>query len=460
MLKLELHDHHRRTMKFGHALSAVAVIPKPEEFHNFREHIDPAWIMAALVATGAASVRRRRLPAEQVIWLVIGMALMRDRSIQEVADKLDLALPAPSGPGVVPSAIAQARDRLGEEPMRALFEICAEYWAHQSAARHRWRDLAVYAMDGSTLRVPDSDVNREYFGLANGGKRGDSGYPLVRIVSLIAARSHLIAAANFGPYGAGEASYAKQLWAQLPNDSVTAVDRYFLAAGILIPLAREGKNRHWLSRAKKTTRWKVVRRLGPGDYVVAMTVSRKARSKDPSLPKAWHVRAISYRRKGFKPQRLLTSLVDHEKFPAHEVVALYHERWEIELAYDEIKTEILDREETIRSRTPEKVKQELWGILIAFNLVRLEMERIAEEAGVAPTRISFVMALNLICDEWLWSAVASPGAIPRHLVALRGKIKRFILPPRRSERSNPRAVKIKMSNYAKKRRPTRKGAAK
>ena len=133
-----------------------------------------------------------------------------------------------------------------------------------------------------------------------------------------------------------------------------------------------------------------------------------------------------------------------------EIVALYHERWELEMGFDEIKTELLHREECIRSRHPAVVTQELWGIFLVYNLVRLEMERIAVASGVEPTRISFVTAYLQIRDEWLWSALASPGAIPKHLTRLRENLKRFILPPRR-RRSYPRVVKVKMSNYEKKR---------
>ncbi len=113
---------------------------------------------------------------------------------------------------------------------------------------------------------------------------------------------------------------------------------------------------------------------------------------------------------------------------------------------------MLDRQEAIRSRRPTGVAQELWGVALAYNLVRLEMVRIAEEADVPPTRISFVMALRLIRDEWLWCAVAKPGAIPRHLRELRAEVLRFVLSPRRSHRRYPRAVKIKMSSYPLKRR--------
>jgi hypothetical protein len=147
---------------------------------------------------------------------------------------------------------------------------------------------------------------------------------------------------------------------------------------------------------------------------------------------------------------LLTSLRDPREFPRTEIIALYHERWELELGYDEIKTEMLQRQETIRSRKPDGVRQELWGILLAYNLIRLEMASIAEEAKVVPTRISFIDALRLIRDEWSWLSVTSPGAIPKRIAALRSNVKRYVLPPRRA-RSYPRAVKVKMSGYNRKR---------
>lgn len=436
-------------MRVRDSLAVVAELT-PESFEDLRRNIDPEWILQALQATDTATVRNRRLPAEQVVWLVIGMALFRNRSIQDVVNKLDLALPSVSLT-VAPSSVVEARARLGADPMEWLFSISAEHWAHASARKHSWRGLAVYGADGTTLRVPDSKENAAHFGYAR-SVRGESAYPMVRGVGLMALRSHLLAAVAFGPYETGEITYAVNLWSSVPRDSLTIVDRGFLSARILIPLARDGTNRQWLIRTKKNQRWRALRRLGPRDVLVEMNVSSEARKKDPSLPKVWVARAVTYQRKGFRAQTLLTSLVDPEAFPAEEIATLYHERWELELGYDEIKTELLDREEAIRSRTPEGVKQELWGVFLAYNLVRLEMERVADEAGVEPTRISFVAALRLICDEWLWCAIANPGAIPKHLRNLRASLKTLILPPRRSERRYPRAVKIKMSNYARKRR--------
>jgi hypothetical protein len=265
-------------------------------------------------------------------------------------------------------------------------------------------------------------------------------------------RTHLLAAAKFGPYSQSETVYARSLWPQVPDNSLVIVDRNFYDANVLLPLANHGVSRHWLIRTRSNTRWRVIRRLGPGDDLVELPVSGYARTANPTLPSRWEARAIRYQRPGFPPQILLTSLLNPEIYPMDEVAALYHERWEIELGYDEVKTDMLDRQEAIRSRRPIGVAQELWGVALAYNLVRLEMVRIAEEANVSPNRVSFLMALRLIRDEWLWCAVAKPGAIPRHLRELRAEIMRFVLPPRRSERSYPRAVKIKMSNYPLKRR--------
>jgi hypothetical protein len=143
----------------------------PGELKRFQAHIDPVWIEEALEATGTATVRRRRLPADQVVWLVLGMGLLRDDAIERVVDSLDLALPGPSGL-IAKSAIAQARRRLGDEPLAYLFATTAAAWAAKSADRHRWRGLALYGADGTTLRVADTPENREAFGVRVLGLNG------------------------------------------------------------------------------------------------------------------------------------------------------------------------------------------------------------------------------------------------------------------------------------------------
>jgi hypothetical protein len=435
-------------MGFNEAFHAAATFASPPSLDDFRNRLDPSWIEEALAATGTATVRRRRLPAEQVIWVVLGMGLFRDRPVEDVVSKLDLALPS-AGQTIARSSVSQARDRLGSEPIRWLFERSASVWSARSAEAHEWRGLKLYGMDGSTVRVPDTPENRETFGGQSGRKGSESGYPMVKMVALMVLRSHLLAGCSFGSYGANEVQYAWTLLEAIPSKSLTILDRGFFGARLLLAIEGTG-SRQWLTRARTDLKFRTVKKFARGDELIEVTVSKHALRQDPSLPQTWQMRAIRYRRKGFSPQLLLTSLRDPHEYPATEVVDLYHERWELELGYDEIKTELLDREETIRSKKPDGVKQELWGILLAYNLVRLEMASIAAEADVEPTRISFVEALRLIRDEWEWLTVTSPGAIPKRLETMRRNVKRYVLPPRRS-RSFPRAVKIKMSSYDRKR---------
>jgi hypothetical protein len=444
---VEAEDHHACMPRMA---DRVLEPPSGELLPKFVASLNPEWIEDALAATGTATIRRRRLPAEQVVWLVIGMCLYREQSMVELVDTLDLALPGTRGVRVAPSSIMQARARLGDEPLRWLFERTGESWAHASARTHAWRGLALYGADGTTVRVPDSSENREHFGSQTTRWESTGGYPLVRMVTLMALRSHLLAGARFGPYGIDERVYAEELWPMIPDDSLAIVDRNFLAAKTLIGLERGGKNRHWLTRAKSTTKYTRVKRYATGDELVELQVSSEARRKDSTLPTTWQMRAIRYRRRGFAPQILLTSLIDPKKYPAAEIVALYHERWEIELGYNEVKRVMLAREESTRSKSPRGVAQELWGLAIAYNLVRFEAERVAAEAGVPPTRVSFVAALTFVETALRTWSTDSAGRLPERLIKLREDISHFILPERR-QRSYPRAVKIKMSNYPRKR---------
>lgn len=435
------------------ALTGFALPDSLEALDALKAHLNPDWIEEALCYTGAASVRRRRLPAEQVVWLVIGMALYRGESIEEVVEKLGIALPDKRGTLVAKSAIAQARQRLKADTLEYLFTMTAAEWSARSADAHRWRGFALYGWDGTTMRVPDSPENRAEFG-GQRSHRGESGYPQVRVVASMALRSHVLSQFRVADYHTGETTLARGLWETVPDNSLVLFDRNFLIKGQLVRFETSG-NRHWLSRSKSNTKWAVVKHLGKNDDLVELEID------EPGMPKTWEIRAIRYKRRGFPPSTLLTSLVDAETFPAKELVDLYHERWECELAYDELKTHMLHREEAIRSRTPDGVRQELWGIAIAYNLVRLEMEKAAEEAKVIPTRISFVNALMHIVE--VISALGSPrlalGTIPGRLARMRQRLKRLVLPARRTKRAYPRAVKVKMSNYARKRpSPSRRRA--
>lgn len=455
-------------MELGEALLAVGAGERAASFEIFSETLDPAWIQQALTATGTATVRRRKLPAEYVVWLVIGMGLLRDRSIREVVRHLDLVLPAgPRRTSVSGSAIVQARERLGPAPLATLFAQAAGVWGPAAADAERWRGLAVYGVDGTTLRVPDTPENETAFGRVRSRWDSTGGYPVLRMVALMVLRRHVLTGLAFGAFRDSELALAATLWPALPDASLVILDRGFSTYALFHQLGDAPRHRHWLTRARTgplALRRRIVQRLGPGDHLVDLTPSPQARRLvrhgPRDLPPALRVRAIQYHRRGFRAQLLLTSLLDPVAYPAADIGALYHERWELELGFDEMKTHTLERAEALRSKTPARIAQEVWGLALGYNLVRLAMARVAERAAVPPTRVSYRHALQFIRLFWLTAWTMSPGVVPRRLDALHDELALLILPERRPQRRYPRAVKIKMSNYPRKRPQRRRSRVK
>ena len=328
-------------------------------------------------------------------------------------------------------------------------------WSARSADDLRWRGLAVYGVDGTTLRIQDTKENEEEFGRPRNA-RSLGAYPQLRVVALMVLRSHMLVDLVAGPYDTGEQTLARELWQPLPDHSVTVVDKGFINYAVFHDIQNQGTERHWLTRAKVNLKWTVIRSLAPGDDLVELRINRDLRSKRPELPETIRARAIGYQRRGFRPQTLLTSLLDPELYPAAEIVELYHERWDLEIGFDEIKTHTLERSEAhLRSKAPDRVLQELWGLAIAYNLVRLEIAHVADQLQLPPRRISYRHALMLIRNFLVSAWLASPGVLPRRLASLHEELSLLVLPERRP-RSYPRAVKIKMSNYPKKPPPNRK----
>lgn len=442
-------------MGLGEAVLAVGAGARPASFEPFRAAIDPAWIAEALAATGTASLRRRKLPAEHVVWLVIGMGLFHDRSIAQVVQHLDLVRPArPGARGrITNAAIVQARDQLGAPPLAALFAQTATVWASAAAAATRWRGLAIYGLDGTTLRVADTAANVAHFGRPGTRPGERAGYPQLRLVALSVLRHHLLAAAALGPYRTSELTLAATLWPQLPAHALVVLDRGFCSYALFHALAAPAHPRHWLVRARAgrtALTARRVQRLGPGDHLIDLTPSRGTCAAHPTLPATLRVRAVRVHHRGFRPYLVYTSLLDPVAYPAAELGARYHERWELELTFDEVKTHTLERAETLRSQAPRRVEQELWGLLLAYNLLRLVMSRAAPRAAVPPLRLSYRHALLALRSFWRTAWLTPPGVLPRHLEALLDELALFVLPDRRARRY-PRAVKMKTSNYPRKR---------
>ena len=429
---------------FAEAIAAC-VEGGPESLTRFAETLAPEWIEEALNATGTASIRRRKLPAEQVVWLVLGMCLMMDRSIVDVCEQLSLTLPKVKS--LAPSAVPGARYRLGAAPLSWLFWRLAKAYAHESPDNDL--GLKLYAVDGTHMRVPDSDANYEAFGKPSSRNgEDDAGYPQVRLVALLNVETRLVAGAAFGPYNTGERPLARQLWSHVENRSLTILDRGFVEYASFVDIVNGGEDRHVLVRLTKNMRFEETEVLKDGSRLGFLTPCPKAKKSRPDLPVRLTARVVHYQHAGGEPSRVLTTILDPDRVSAEELVRLYHDRWEIEIAFDELKTHLMGRREALRSVKPEGVEQEVWGLLLLYNLVRQEMKQVAEQHEVPARRVSFVTSLHLIRGFWLTAAqTKSPGTIPQRLQDFRSTLGTLLLPERRSERRHPRHVKIKMSNY-------------
>jgi hypothetical protein len=355
---------------------------------------------------------------------------------------------------VTSSAVTKARTRLGSEPMAKLFERSAAMWSRESANRHRWRGLGLYGIDGTTLRVADTPDNAEQFGRPRNGAKSKSalaGYPQLRFVALMALRSHVLGGVRMGACTESELKVAEPLCNSIPDQSLTIADRLFFSYRFLSEIRSGGSDRHWLVRAKTDLKYKVVRRRGRNDWDVEFTLSKSTGRRYPELPKKMAARVIRYQRRGFQERTLVTSLLDSQRFPAREIAELYHERWELELGFDEMKTHTLEREESLRSRSSGRTLQEVWGLAIAFNIVRVHMEDLAAEAKVSPTRISFRATLLLLRDCCRTAVLLTDVAQGTGIDVVGAGVEVLVLPARRRRKSFPRAVKIKGSPYNRKR---------
>ena len=432
------------------ALPLSTCLPQPPAFERMAEHLPAAWIEGALAYTGKASIRRRRLPAEQVVWLVIGLALYRHHSVQQVLADLDLSLPDLSLPLLTDSAVTQARGRLGAAPLKWLFEKCSVAWAAQHRAHDNFHGLQLLAMDGTTLRLADSPANREHFGAQNYAGGALSSYPQLRAVTVCALETQLVVAARFGPYAIGEMTFAKELLGDIPERSLTIVDAGYFGASVLVGLQNMEGERHFLIPAKANSRWRLLEG-DDEDGLVEMNVSHEARLANPNLPATWRARAFRYVLPDGRAKVFLTSLLDRKAIPARELGACYAQRWRIETSYRELKQTMLGMELSLRSQTVDGTEQEVWGALIAYNLIRQEMALAAREANCAPTAISFVLAFQTIQNELLWATPnMAQGRLPEMLKRIRERLV-LHLKVHRPGRTFARVVKAKPQRYPERR---------
>jgi IS4 transposase len=414
--------------------------------NTFTQNIPVEWIESALTLSAKATIRRRRLPSDQVLWLVIGMALFRNEPIHEVARRLNICAQGLANESLLAkSGVTNARKRLGSEPIEWLYRKTAKHWGLERYPEDTWEDLQVFALDGALLRTPDTPELREYFGSGNTSTNRQTPYPMMRLVSLMNVRSHVMVDAQISPYRKGEIPQAESLIHNLPENSVTLMDKGFWSANLLLSLTQDKTHRHWVMPARKRLVSKEIEQYNPHDRLVEMKVSPQARKKNPALPETWQVREVSYHVNGVD-KTVYTSL-PYEGYPTQKVAQLYHERWEIELGYRDIKSSMQHNALTLRSKKVELIEQEVWGLLLAYNLVRREASQAAISYGKAPNQISFKAAFQYIAVQLIVMADAlSPSKTGARLRDLRGGVASLLI-ENRPRPSRPRSVKMSKTRY-------------
>lgn len=368
-------------------------------------------IEEVLAQTGRASQRERLLPAPAVVYYVMALALWREAPLEEVLRVVCeglhwLGRGETAGVQASKSAISQARTRLGAQVMHQLAQRVLRPVAEPGTPGSWYRGLRVMALDGSSLDVADEQANAEHFGYP-GAARGASAFPQARLLGLVECGTHVVTAAEMGPYRDSEQAMAARLLpAKLQAEMLVLADRNFYSFKLWQLACATGAKLAW--RVKSDLKLKVQEALPDGSYL-----STVYDSKDPSRRHGQAVRVIDYTLQGSATPvqdsyRLVTNILDPEKAPALELAALYHERWEIEGVFDEFKTHLRGHSTVLRSKTPELVRQELWGLLLAHFAIRQLMAQAAWQGGQDPDRLSFVHAVRVIKRKMPQAAALPP----------------------------------------------------
>ena len=395
---------------------------------------------AALAETGSVQQRLRLLPSRVVVYLLLAAGLFTEVGWSQVWSRLCAGLDGLAVACPTPSALAAARTRLGVAPLRALFDLlrgpetgCAR---RSGRAGVFWRGRLVTAVDGTIVCCPDTAANLTAFRKGGSSHGTTTGYPMVRVLALVACGTRTIIDAVFGSDRTGELGYAHHLLASTRSGMIVLADRNFAAAAWINALAATGAD--VLVRVKNHRRLPVCRTLPDGSFVSRIgRVELRVITARVAITTSDSARTETY--------RLVTTVLD-PAVPAVEIVGLYHERWEIETCFAELKSTSLGGR-VLRSRTPTGVTQEIYALLITYQALRIAIsDTTLARPEVDPDRGSFTVARHAARDQ----LVTAAGVIADTVIDLVGAIGAHVLEkllPARRIRTNPRVVKRAISKY-------------
>ena len=430
-----------------------------EAERKFCQHIDLAvlqqvistdTIRAVLRQCGKQAKRERKLCQEAVVWLLIASTLLSHLSLGLVLEKIThgLRLLWPSPERVLPgeNALTYRRYQLGVKPLQMLFrQVCRPLATPDTPGAFLF-GLRLLALDGHQTYVPDTPENVAHFG-RHTGSRGEAAFPQVQGVYLSECGTHATLDVTFAAIATGEQTLVGRLLRSVGAGDLVMWDRGLHSFDLLDATVQ--RNAHVLGRISALLKPPLHKRLPDGTWLVWLAPSDPKRRK---RGEGRLVRLIGYTvddpvRPGYgEIHRLVTTLLDWERYPAHELACAYHGRWEIEIAFDEIETHQQPAAPLLRSRKPVGVLQELYALLIAHYAVRALMHQAAQHAHIAPTRLSFVRALRLVEQALVDFALFDAQTHPKLRAQLLADFVAKRLPLRRN-RINPRVVKRKMSNF-------------
>ncbi|CAN5830280.1 IS4-like element IS4 family transposase [soil metagenome] len=374
----------------------------------------PGVVDEVIADTGRTEQRHRSLPARVMAYFSIGMALYSEGSYEDVLAQLTDGLSWASGwrESYSPpskSAIFQARARLGSEPLAALFVRVARPIGAEQTPGVWLAGRRLVAIDGTCLDVADTAVNAAHFGRPGVNKGEQAAFPQARVVALAECGTHAVFAAEIGKYSQSEATLTEPLLDRLEPGMLLTADRGFFSYALWRRAIGTGADLLWRVRtdrsAPKPTH---VEDLPDGSWLAQLRGLTPAaeRRQEPML-----VRVIDYTvedgRENPTTYRLVTTLTDPDEVTAVDLAAAYAERWEVELAFDELKTHQRGPRTVLRSKSPDLVLQEIWGHLCCHYAIRSLMAEAATHSGHDPDRVSFVAALRITRQT-----LAHPGAFP------------------------------------------------
>jgi hypothetical protein len=359
----------------------------------------PSLVDEVVAGCGRTEQRNRSLPARAMAYFSIGMALHSEGSYEDVLALLTDGLAWTSGEEPITlsskSAIFQARARLGSEPLQVLFSKVAKPLARKGTPGVWLGGRRLMAIDGTCLDVADTPENSAFFGRPGVMKGEQAAFPQARVVAVAECGTHAIIDAAVGTYTTAENTLARQVIDRLQPGTLLLADRGLCGFPLWSRAFATGADLLW--RANSTMKPRFIETLADGSWLAELRPSTHSAGRGKVQPLT--IRVIDYRiddgRDNDETYRLFTTILDPNDVSALDLAAAYSQRWEIESAFDELKTHQRGPRTVLRSKSPDLVLQEVWGHLCCHYAIRTLMWEAADHAGVDPDRVSFVAALRI-----------------------------------------------------------------